>query len=264
MARADIIGERVYVDIAYVEQQPILVTIDEASNCILAYDLKGSKSHSHIVTAETKLIAAFRSFGHTIRSLHSDSEATLLSTEVFLNTNGIQLFHSLPGRHCALVERAIRTIKGKARSVYFTLPYTLPPVCRKALFLDAASCCNLVPTEATSGRSLRKIFTDIKLDASIHLHAQFGDYVHSKTPWTSAKQPDYRSRTDEWIIVGRDLNSKGGVKIFFLGANPSLPRGSYIPAVLTKFIIARINSLSTLSHRGALSLSCFRFRRLTY
>ena len=74
------------------EQQPILVTIDEASNCILAYDFKGSKSHSHIVTAETKLIAAFRSLGHTIRSLHSDSEATLLSTEVFFNTNSIQLF----------------------------------------------------------------------------------------------------------------------------------------------------------------------------
>ena len=83
VARATTIGERVYADIAYVDQQPILVTIDEASNCILAYDLKGSKSKRHVEVAETKLIAAFRSFGHTIRAIHSDSEATLLSTEVF-------------------------------------------------------------------------------------------------------------------------------------------------------------------------------------
>ena len=34
-----------------------------------------------------RVIAA--TFGHTVRLLNSDSEATLLSTEVFLNTNSI-------------------------------------------------------------------------------------------------------------------------------------------------------------------------------
>ena len=151
---------------------------------------------------------------------------------MFLNSNGTQLFHSLPSRHYALVERAIRTSKSRARALFCTLPYTLPPICRKALFLDAASCCNLVPTDATGGRSPREVFTGIKLDASIHLRAQFGDYVHVKTPWTSSKPPGYGARAEDGIVVGRDLNSKGGIKVSLLNSNQILPRDA---------IIARIN-----------------------
>jgi len=233
------------MDIAYVNQKPILVSIDEASNCILAYDLKGSKSHNSLILSQTKLIAAYRSFGHSIRTIFSDGEPNLLSTEVFLNTNGIQLHHSLPGRHCATVERVIRTIKDRARSVLSTLSYTLPPACRIALFLDAASCCNLIPTEATGGRSPREIFTGVKLDASIHLRASFGEYVLVKTPWTSAKPPDTVKRAEGALVVGRDLKSRGGIKAFLLASNQILLRDSFTPAVLTDAIIAQINSFST-------------------
>ena len=243
-ARSNVIGERVYLDLAFVDRSPILVSIDEASNCILAYDLKGTKSSARLQQVMSKLEAAYLSYGHRIQNFYSDSEANFLSTEVYLNSRGIRLHHSLPGRHCAIVERAIRTIKDRARAAMFSLGYILPPVCRIPLFLDAASCCNLVPTDATGARSPREIFTGVKIDASIHLGSKFGDYVLVKTPWTSTKPKDHEPRSEAGIIVGRDFNSKGGVKVFLLGSNQIVPRDSYNPAVLTDAVISQINSFS--------------------
>ena len=243
-ARSNVIGERVYLDLAFVDRSPILVSIDEASNCILAYDLKGTKSSARLQQVMSKLEAAYLSYGHRIQNFYSDSEANFLSTEVYLNSRGIRLHHSLPGRHCAIVERAIRTIKDRARAAMFSLGYILPPVCRIPLFLDAASCCNLVPTDATGARSPREMFTGVKIDASIHLGSKFGDYVLVKTPWTSTKPKDHEPRSEAGIIVGRDFNSKGGVKVFLLGSNQIVPRDSYNPAVLTDAVISQINSFS--------------------
>jgi len=234
----------VYIDLAFVDRSPILVSIDEASNCILAYDLKGNKSSARLQQVLSKLEAAYLSYGHRIQNFYSDSEANFLSTEVYLNSRGIRLHHSLPGRHCALVERAIRTIKDRARAVMFSLGYILPPICRIPLFLDAASCCNLVPTEATGARSPREIFTGVKIDASIHLRSKFGDYVLVKTPWTSTKPKDHDPRSEAGIVIGRDFNSKGGVKVFLLGSNQIVPRDSFSTAVLTAAVIAQINSFS--------------------
>eukprot|EP01036_Dinobryon_divergens_P034190 gene34190-44172_t len=243
-ARSNVIGERVYVDLAFVDKAPLLVSIDEASNCILAYDLKGSKSSARLQQVLGKLEAAYLSYGHRIQNIYSDSEANLLSTEVYLNGRGILLRHSLPGRHCALVERAIRTIKDRARATLFSLPYILPPICRIPLFLDAASCCNLVPTDATGARSPREIFTGVKIDASLHLRSKYGDYILVKTPWTSTKPKDHEPRSEAGLMVGRDFNSKGGIKVFLLGSNQIVPRDTFSIAVLTAAVIAQINSFS--------------------
>ena len=88
------------------------------------------------------------------------------------------------------------------------------------------------------------MFTGVKLDASIHLRSKFGDYVLVKTPWTSTKPKDHEPRSEAAIIVGRDLNSKGGVKAFLLGSNQILPRDSFTRATLTDAVISQINSFS--------------------
>jgi hypothetical protein len=235
------------MDLAFVQHQPILVTVDEASSCILAYDLKGSKGQHHLIVAETKLIAAYRSFGHLIRTILTDSESALLSTAVFLNSNGIQLLHALPGRHCSMAERAIRSVKDRARAALSMLSYNLPSSCHIALFLDAASCCNLLPTVATGGSSPRELFTGVKLNASLHLRAAFGEYVLVKTPWTSSKPPDHLPRAEGALVVGRDFQSPGGIKAFLLASRQILSRDSFTRAVLTTDIVRQINSIASSS-----------------
>ena len=133
-ARVNVIGKSANLDLAFVDRSPTLVSIDEASNCILAYDLKGTKSSARLQQVLFKLEAAYHFYGHCIQNFYSDSEYNFLSTEVYLNSRGIRLHHSLPGRHCALVERAIRTIKDRAQAALFSLGYILPPICRMPLF----------------------------------------------------------------------------------------------------------------------------------
>ena len=60
---------------------------------------------------------------------------------------------------------------------------------------------------------------------------------------TPSKQPDHVARAEAGLIVGRDLNSKGGVKVFLLGSNQILPRDSFTRVDLTDAVIAQINSL---------------------
>ena len=95
-ARSNVIGERVYFDLAFVDRSPILVSIDGASNCILTYDFKGTKSSARLKQSMSKLEAAYLSYGHRIQNFYSDSEANFLSTEVYLNSHGIRPHHSLP------------------------------------------------------------------------------------------------------------------------------------------------------------------------
>ena len=90
------VREFIYLDLAFVDRSPILVPIDEASNCILAYDLKGTKSSTRLQQVMSKLEAAYLSYGHRIQNFYSDSEANFLSTEVYLNSHGIRPHHSLP------------------------------------------------------------------------------------------------------------------------------------------------------------------------
>ena len=165
VARASVIGERVYVDFAFVSKLPFLVTLDEASNCNLTYDLQGSHTTRNVTIYFSKLLAAYQAFGHTIRAVYCDSEAVFLSLEVYLNSRGIQLFHSLPGRHCSLDQ--LRSAFDQFDSLFRTC--CRHALCRRYLFLYAAVCCNLVPTSATGGRSPREIFTGVKLDVGVYL-----------------------------------------------------------------------------------------------
>ena len=66
----------------------------------------------------------------------------------------------------------------------------------------------------------------------------------SQCPWTSTKQKNHEPRFEDEIIVGRDFNSKGGVKVFLLGSNQIVPRDSYTTAVNTDAVISQINSFS--------------------
>ena len=69
------------------------------------------------------IINKYNSWKHKVKYIRSDRESVFLSTVPFLNQLGVQFQTSAPGQHVAKVERAIRTIKGRYRSVINTLPY---------------------------------------------------------------------------------------------------------------------------------------------
>jgi len=83
----------------------------------------------------------------------------------------------------------------------------------------------------------------VKLNTRTHLRTSFGDIVVDKTPsQTNAAATDARAAFG--IAVGRDLGSKGDIKIFLLSTGEVVTRHTFEHYRLTEDILALINAHS--------------------
>lgn len=235
-------GNKLHMDIAFVNGRPYLVTVDDFSGCI-SLNRMPNKSRPSVELAIGKIIAKYNSFGHKVCTILCDREAVFTAAEVYANKQGVQFLRSGPGRHAKRAERAIRTLKEKFRSVLYSLPYRLPPVLYAPLLEDIAQDCNLVPTAASGARTPREIVTGVKINVRTHLRAAFGDIVIDKTPSQSAASAT-TARAETGIVVGRDLASKGDIKLFLLQSGETVVRHSFEHTALTEQIHAAIAAVT--------------------
>lgn len=240
--RASTPGEKLHMDIGFINTKPFLVTVDDCSGCIALSRLP-NKNKSSVEKAILKIVAKYNSFGHKVRFIMCDREAVFSAAELAVNSNGIQLLRSGTGRHCKRAERAIRTLKAKFRATLLSLPYQLPPVLYMHLLDDIAQNCNLVPTTASGSRTPREIVTGVKLNMRTHMRTGFGDIIADKTPSQSnAAATDAQGAFG--IAVGRDLSSKGDIKVFILNSGEFVTRHTFEQYRLTSEILAMINAHS--------------------
>ena len=240
--RASAPGQKLHMDIGFINSKPFLVTVDDFSGCIALSRLP-NKNKTSVENAILKIVAKYNSFGHKVSVIMCDREAVFTAAEICVNKRGIQLLRSGPGRHNKRAERAIRTLKAKFRAALFSLPYRLPPALYLDLVEDIAQNCNLVPTTASGSRTPREIVTGVKLNTRTHLRTSFGDIVVDKTPsQTNAAATDARAAFG--IAVGRDLGSKGDIKIFILSTGEVVTRHTFEHYRLTEDILALINAHS--------------------
>jgi hypothetical protein len=243
--RSNVIGEKQHVDLFFSKGNPYMISVDSCTGCISVCPSYG-KAKKKIVQALAQMISAFKSYGHTVKYIVSDRESVFNCAEIYLNNKGIQLNHSGPGRHEKRAERAIRTVKSKCRTVLQSLPYNLPQRLYPYLFSDCALSCNLVPTTQSGNLTTREIVTGVKLNAKVHLRAKFGDIVLCKTP-TDSKQVD-EPRAELGIVVGRDLNSKGDLKVYLFDRDTVLYRHTFTKIPMTPEAEERIQLLYEADH----------------
>jgi len=146
---SDNIADLLHVDIYYVDLQPFLITIDDMRGFITVDRLSKGKSTPMLNASLDKTINKYTSFKHKVKKIRSDRESVFLATESHLNQQGVLYEKSAPGQHVGKVERAIRTLKGRYRSVLNSLPYTLPAALQESLNLDVVQMINLTPNVHT-------------------------------------------------------------------------------------------------------------------
>ena len=81
-----------------------LLCCDEFSTHLQSFPMN-TKSNNDIILAFTLLIAFYKQHGYTIQIIHSDHENAILSVQVFLNQQGIQLKTIAPYQHEQKLER---------------------------------------------------------------------------------------------------------------------------------------------------------------
>ena len=79
-----------------------------------------SKSNHDIILAFTLMIAFFQQYGYSVQTIHSDHENTILSAQIFLNQQNIQLKTIAPYQHEQKLERYVQTINARLNSNYPT------------------------------------------------------------------------------------------------------------------------------------------------
>jgi hypothetical protein len=239
----DNIGELLHADIYYIDQMPYLITVDDAKGFISILKLAKGKATAQLNVAFERIINNFKSMQHKVKTIRSDREAVFLATENFLNSIGIQYQKSAPGQHVGKVERAIRTLKERYRSVVNSLSYQLPDVLQEHLNLDVVQSINITPNVHTGNSNPRELVRGVKIDAKKIMRAKFGDIVIAHIPNNSKNAP---ARSEIGIVVGRDYTDSGTIKFWGLSTQEVVARQKFTKIPVTQDIIQRINQIAAL------------------
>jgi hypothetical protein len=236
------IGELLHADLYFINKQIYLMSIDDRTGFVNVVKLINKQS-KQVLDGFRRIIAQYRSKGHVVKTIRTDREATFLATRDSLNDSGIEHQTCAPGQHIAKIERAIRTIKGRYRSVIHSLPYILPESLLPDLNLDIVQTMNITPNVNTNKMSPRELVFGTKIDANKVLRASFGDLVITHVP-NNVQDRSTSARGELGIIVGRDFTDSGSVKFWGITNNRVVARQKFSAVELTDDVLQRIDKIS--------------------
>lgn len=150
--RAHLKGELLYMDLLKSVVRCIgghtqaLVSRDYVTSYITINGM-ADKSSQNIIQAIISIIAFYLSYGHTVKVIVFDHEATFVSIEHKIP--GIRVQFTPAGMKNKHVERAIREIKEKDRCTRANLPYELPAELEIESWIAQAESINLLPNNAS-------------------------------------------------------------------------------------------------------------------
>ena len=178
------------------------------------------------------IVKAYNAQGHKVKRITSDAERTFLSSSTALSTLGIQLTETIPGEHEKRVERYIRSIKDKKRTIMASLPYVLPTTLHGELLQYIVMTMNLTPTTTSGARLPYEIFYGKKPDLKFTALLPFGQAALIKTVNVKNKEAP---RTEYGITLGWQLFTPGAIRVYiphrkllaFLIAKKSSDRWKY-------------------------------------
>jgi hypothetical protein len=125
---------------------------DECSGFILKASSKNKKGESVLACLMT-FLSYLTTFGHKSARMVFDNEAVFVSVKVPLGHEGVEAVYLPSGLHNKRVERAIRHIKERERTMLCELPYALPAILNGELLDAAIVSINAMP-DTRSGPSV--------------------------------------------------------------------------------------------------------------
>ncbi|KAG7352856.1 reverse transcriptase RNA-dependent DNA polymerase [Nitzschia inconspicua] len=222
-------------DILFVNKIPFLLTVSRDLRFVTVCDLPNRQ----LPTVEQELLKVVRLYEHrgfNVTSLLCDPEfEDLRPTFPYLNPCSAD-------EHVPEVERMIRTIKDRIRSVYVTLPYRhLPRLMVKRLVANAVLWWNALPApdSVSDVHSPRYLLVGRELTYDKHVRLEFGSYVQTHEDHTN----DMRQRTLGAICLGPTGNSQGGHYFMSLTSGERIIRHRWTPLPMPEEAIARVSQI---------------------
>ena len=145
--------------------------------------------------------------------------------------------------HERRAERVICIIKERVRILRCTQVYKLPARLNEAAVMDVVTTLNMTPNKRSGNQSPREVVTG-KINVPKDIRIEFGKLMQVKVPSQSYRDDTEDPRVEDEIVVGRDLNANGSLKIFLLDNARIVSTSTYKPCLFTPAVCQRLNGLS--------------------
>lgn len=143
-----------------------------------------------------------------------------------------------PNRHVPVIERRIRTIKERVRTILYSLPYCIPSFFLKHLIFFVVSRLNLLTTTSSLNQ-----YGNRPVNFNRDVRISFGEYVQVYNS-TNKRTNTMIERSQDAIALYPTGNSSGSVKFYLLSTNKIVTRDKWTSCSFSIDIINRMNSLA--------------------
>jgi hypothetical protein len=185
--------------------------------------------------------------GFKIYLYHFDNEKAVQSgiTKDYLMNCGVTLYLVDPGTHTEKVERWIRTVKERCRSIQYSLPFNITHrTIKKRLIFWCVRALNALPnTDQIVGLTPREIITGLKADYKLLSRVYFGAYAHIYDN-NHSKTSTINSRTHRAICVGYSDGYKCSPVWFNIDTQREVVSSNYTIIPMPDEVINILNNLS--------------------
>ena len=230
------------VDLIKVEHDVFLVGIIDQISFTLASVLPSKRIP--IIRATIQLFLAKARSHNWILSCVSDNEPSIKSLLDQFELRGDTVTSS---RHVPIIERRIRVIKERFRTILHGLPFILPNGLVKYLVYFVVSRLNLTMTTSSinefGNRPAFEIFFNRKIDFKRDLKVSFGDYAQIYDS-TNNRINSMRPRSLGAIALLPTGNLSGSIKFLCLSTNKIVTRDKFTPLPIPQEVINHLNRLS--------------------
>jgi hypothetical protein len=116
------------IDIFYCVQFPFLLSLsDPIKLCVVDLLTKGDKSFSNLSKVVSDHLSLYRSEGYYVNSVSTDNEPAMMALRHVIQGAGARhVTGGVKSNNLAKIDRHIRLIKDRVRSILHSLPYSLP------------------------------------------------------------------------------------------------------------------------------------------
>jgi hypothetical protein len=210
--------------------------------------------------AAGRTIAFYKMHGFRVKLVVADNEFGPLRDQL-MESKGVDLALAAPEEHVREVERNIRVIKERIRSVLADMPYDkLPGNFKMELILICVVLLNLVPRKAGLSRVLSPwtILTSRALDYKKHCRVRPGQYclVHEEKKPRNSMKP----RAAGAIAIGPSVNLHGSYKFLYLDTGRIVTRRNFNILPITPEAELRVAELA----KGSSAHVEFEYNGTTY
>lgn len=237
--------QTLHVDIFFVDKEPFLLTKSTPLTLLMITHIK-SRKKKDIESALILIINDYSAHGFKITIILCDREGAVAACEQMFQSRGIIFNPADAEKHVPTIERAIRVVRDRSRSVIRDLPYNLPKFLIPSLLKFVAIMINSLPN-SNSNISPRELYTGRKLSEKLDLRISFGEFVQIRAPRKRGKKDnDIREpRTVGAIALYSKQNLQGSVLFYILSSGYIVSRDHFTKIPMPEDLVNQMNQLAT-------------------